>query len=152
MVTDNRIFDFNVTFDIKRSFAYTPNEVAGVRCKQLPDGGVKYMSDVQLLLNEERLRDTLGIDTFKKWLQHFQISASSTGVDTSKYTDAQLMQFIKSRYIQTPSELKAWSSYLNSCADDVIQQYNDEVLRQQAAQEAEIAAQQSSQSSAGQDS
>lgn len=143
-----RKFEFNPQFDIARSYKFEPNEVSAVRCCELPDGGVKYQSDIALLFNEERLRKTLGLDTLKKWLEHFNVavSASSNGIDVSNMTDAQLMSFIKSRYIQQPSELKAWSEYLNTCAEEIVQQYNDEMERLEMAQAAEIAKQQAAQS------
>lgn len=145
-----RKFKFNPQFDIARSYKFEPNEVSVVRCCELPDGGVKYQSDIALLFNEERLRKMLGLDTLKKWLEHFNVaaSASSNGIDTSRMTDAQLMSYIKSRYIQQPSELKAWSEYLNTCAEELIQQYNDELAKQQV----EIAAQQAAQSADPQNS
>lgn len=137
-----RHFRFNAQFDIKRSYKFEPNEVSQVRCCPLPDGGFKYQSDIALLFNEERLRQLLGLDTLKKWIQHFNLSSSS-GVDTSNMTDAQLMSFIKSRYIQQPCELKAWSEYLSNCASELVEQYNRELERLEEAQEEELKAAQS---------
>ena len=37
-----------------------------------------------------------------------------------KMTDEQLCSFVKSRFIQTPSELMAWSQYLMSSQDTMI--------------------------------
>lgn len=143
-----RKFEFNSQFDIARSYKFEPNEVSAVRCCELPDGGVKYQSDIALLFNEERLRKTLGLDTLKKWIEHFNVasSASSKGVDISNMTDAQLMSFIKSRYIQQPSELKAWSEYINTCAEELIQDYNDEMELQKMRQAVENFKQHGSQS------
>lgn len=138
MARDIRKFKFNRDFDIKRSFRYQPSAVSEFRIKPLPNGGVKYESDISLLLNQQRMLDTLGLDTFKEWLSYFKASTEQTGVDTSKYTDEQLMHFIKSRYIQAPSELKAWSDYLNSCADEVISEYNAEIEKLRQAQEEEV--------------
>ena len=138
MKKDLRCFNLNPSFNGKCSFVFQQNEVSSFRCKVLPNGGVKYQSDIQLLLNQERLRETLGLDTFKQWLSYFKASTEQTGVDTSKYTDEQLMHFIKSRYIQAPSELKAWSEYLNSCADEVISEYNSEMEKLRQAQEEEV--------------
>lgn len=138
MARDIRKFKFNRDFDKKRSFRYQPSAVSEFRIKPLPNGGVKYESDISLLLNQQRMLDTLGLDTFKEWLSYFKASTEQTGVDTSKYTDEQLMHFIKSRYIQAPSELKSWSEYLNNCADEVISEYNSEMEKLRKAQEEEV--------------
>lgn len=138
MVRDIRKFKFNRDFDKKRSFSYQPSAVSEFRIRPLPNGMVKFESDISLLLNQQRMLDTLGLDTFKQWLSYFKTSASQTSIDTSKYTDDQLMYFIKSRYIQAPSELKAWSEYLNSCADEVISEYNSEMEKLRQAQEEEV--------------
>lgn len=138
MAHDIRKFNFNRDFDKGRSFSYQPSAVSEFRIKSLPNGMVKFESDISLLLNQQRMLDTLGLDTFKEWLSYFKASTEQTGVDTSKYTDEQLMHFIKSRYIQAPSELKAWSDYLNSCADEVISEYNAEMEKLRQAQEEEV--------------
>lgn len=38
----------------------------------------------------------------------------------SKLSDDQLCSFVKSRFIQTPSELMAWSQYLMSSQDEMV--------------------------------
>ena len=118
-----RKLKFNRKFDISRSFQFQKNEVSEFRLVKLPDGGVKYQSDIALLFNEERLRKTLGVDTLKHWLQGFTASASSKGVDMSKFTDDEIMSFIKSRYLQSPSELRAWSEHLTQCAKELNEAY-----------------------------
>ena len=138
MARDIRKFKFNSDFDDSRSFYYQPSAVSEFRIKPLPNGGVKYESDISLLLNQQRMLETLGLDTFKQWLSYFRASSEQTNVDTSKFTDEQLMYFIKSRYIQAPCELKAWSDYLNSCADEVISEYNSEIEKLRQSQEEEI--------------
>lgn len=50
-----------------------------------------------------------------------RISEPSLNSLKSKLTDDQLASIVKSRYIQTPSELINYSKYLNSLADSEIQ-------------------------------
>ena len=38
----------------------------------------------------------------------------------SKLGDEQLISFVKSRYIQSPSELMSWSQYLMSSSDEAV--------------------------------
>lgn len=67
-------------------------------------------SDVFLLLNQKRIESYNQTDVAKYF------TLSSTGVDTSEYTDDQLMDSIKSRRIQSPSDLKKWSDFLDNCS------------------------------------
>lgn len=67
-------------------------------------------SDVYLLLNQKRIKSYNQTDVDK----YFTIGSPS--VDTSKFTDEQLMDSIKSRRIQSPSDLKRWSDFIDNCA------------------------------------
>lgn len=140
-----RKFKFNSTFDVKRSYVYQPAITCTARLVKLPNDGYKYHSDIALLFNEERLRKTLGLDTLKKWIEHFNLDGRTSGVDFSGMSDAQIMSTIKSRYIQAPCELKAWSAYLSTCAEEVVEQYNSELEKIKVAQLEELAKQQQQQ-------
>lgn len=128
-----------LSFDSKRSECYIPSSVTPVRILKLPDGVVKFCNDVHLLFNQERLRKLLGADTLQSWLGSLD-SNYRKAVDTSKLPDDVVLKFCKSRYIQSPSELLAWSQYLNSEAENLVNEYNEEVAnfaKQQAVQSSE---------------
>ena len=72
-----------------------------------------HTSDICMLFNQRRL-DKL---TSHALIQHFESMSqrdSSLASLRSKLTDDQLVRFVKSRYIQSPGELLAWSNYLVS--------------------------------------
>lgn len=117
-----RKFKFNSKFDNGRSEFFQPSPVTDVCITELPDGCRKFQSDIFLLFNQQRLAKVLGNDTLQSWLG--SINVRDTGIDTSKFTDDQLMSFIKSRHIQSPAELRAWSEFLNESANEVIREYD----------------------------
>ena len=70
-------------------------------------------SDISMLLNQKRL-DNLSSQAL---LQHFSAMAQSNSSFSevrSKLGDNELIKFVKSRYIQSPSELMSYSAYLLS--------------------------------------
>lgn len=73
---------------------------------------VAFRTDVYMLFNQDRL-DRMTQSQLSTWLDN---QAPTDGLISlrNQLSDSQLHQFIKSRYIQSPSELKAWSSYLES--------------------------------------
>lgn len=84
-------------------------------------------NDVGLLFNQERVAKSVGVDTINAWLKQMSsnlASSNPTVVDTlrQKIGDDALAKFVKSRHLQTPSELLVWSDYIN-------QTYGDEVAR-----------------------
>lgn len=80
------------------------------------DKCIKYQSDVYFLLNQKRL-DKMSLQAFSEYLDSMPDSGSDSLSELrSKVSDAQLLQFVKSRYIQSRSELQAWASYLSSQA------------------------------------
>ena len=116
-------------FDSTHYHKITPNVVDNlcVNFQKLADGSdvVFLDSDVSLLFNQERLNDTLGRDGIK----HFFDSLSSRSVPLtelrSKISDDDLASICKSRYLQQPSEILAWSEYLNNNYSDLLCQIRD---------------------------
>ena len=107
-----RFSGINKEFNKINSQCYHPSPIAPMRFVELPDKCFKCVSDVNYIFNQMRLVRALGAASVDAWLQGFD--TRQTGIDTSKFTDDELLMFIKSRNIQTPSELRAWSDYLMS--------------------------------------
>lgn len=90
---------------------------------------VSFRTDVYMLFNQDRL-DRMTQSQLSTWLDN---QASTDGLISlrNQLSDSQLHQFIKSRYIQSPSELKAWSTYLES-------EYGSELSKLQPADPAPV--------------
>lgn len=71
------------------------------------DGSIRFVSDATLLLNEQRIINDIGEDNYRNFIRELQVNPSSPYKD-GNFTDEQLMTEIKSRYIQSPSEVREW--------------------------------------------
>lgn len=93
---------------------------------------VKYRSDIYLLLNQKRL-DRMSLQAFSDYLNSMPQS-SNDGLSQlrSKVGDADLLKYVKSRYIQSRSELIAWSQYLTANYAQAQQEVKDYLAQQQA--------------------
>lgn len=101
------------------------------------DGSIRIVSDVTLLFNMERLQETLGEDNIRSLIRAMQTNPKSPYADGT-FTDDQLLQQIKSRYIQHPSEIRAWMETLVDEVDLVKSDYENLVSEVQAAQSAQV--------------
>jgi hypothetical protein len=95
---------------------------------------VAYRTDIYMLFNQQRL-DRMSLSQLSDWLDN-QTPTSGLAELRSKMSDAQLHSFIKSRYIQSPSELMAWSEYIQS---EFSKEYQNVVEEQKSRQPAEPA-------------
>lgn len=89
---------------------------------------VTYRNDIYMILNQRRL-DSMTLAQFSDYLDHDR-SASQLSQMREKMSDEQLHQFVKSRYIQHPSELRAWASYLDIEYSKEIQKLEEAVKKQ----------------------
>lgn len=71
------------------------------------NGSIRFVSDATLLLNEQRIINDIGEDNYRNFIRELQVNPSSPYKD-SNFTDEQLMTEIKSRYVQSPSEVREW--------------------------------------------
>jgi hypothetical protein len=70
------------------------------------DGSISYVSDVALLLNSERIINEIGEANYNLLVRSFGMPSKRYA--KGNFDDDLLLQSVKSRFIQTPSELRAW--------------------------------------------
>lgn len=80
---------------------------------------VRLTSDIYMLFNQQRL-DRMSRESLLSYFDSIQVREPKFTEIRSKLGDEQLMSFVKSRFIQSPSELMAWSQYLMSSSDDAV--------------------------------
>lgn len=80
---------------------------------------VTLTSDIYMLFNQQRL-DRMSKDRLLAYFESLSVTEPKMRELRSKLSDDQLCSFVKSRFIQSPSELMAWSQYLMSSQDEVI--------------------------------
>ena len=71
------------------------------------NGSIRFVSDATLLLNEQRIINDIGEDNYRNFIRELQVNPASPYKD-GNFTDEQLMTEIKSRYVQSPSEVREW--------------------------------------------
>ena len=103
------------------------------------DPSVHYGNDIALILNQKRL-DRMSLQGFSDYLNQAQVGDDPLKNIRSRMSDDQLLKFIKSRYIQSASELKSWYSYLHSTICNEINSYNQSVIDKAAELNAQAAA------------
>nr|QXN72844.1 MAG: hypothetical protein [Microvirus sp.] len=103
---------------------YQPSPVDEFIYQERLDNGEKSIcvtSDIYMLFNQQRL-DKLTRENLIQYFNDMSVSQPQMNEIRSRMTDEQLCSFVKSRFIQSPSELMAWSRYLMASSDDVIAQ------------------------------
>lgn len=93
-------------------FMFQENECSGSK-------SVRITSDIYMLFNQQRL-DRMSRERLVAYFDNVSVSEPKMRELRSKLSDDQLCSFVKSRFIQSPSELMAWSQYLMSSQDEVI--------------------------------
>lgn len=99
---------------------------------------VRYTSDVRLLLHTKDLASRAGLAVASKFGQSKQ-SASQIQQIMDKMSDDDLLATVRSRHIQSPSEIIAWSKDLSAYAESLESQVQELIDAENAKQEAEKA-------------
>lgn len=100
---------------------------------------VRYTSDVRLILHTKDLASRAGLTIASKFGQSNQsVSQIQQIMDTM--SDDDLLATVRSRHIQSPSEIIAWSKELSAYAENLETQAQELIDAETAKQEAEKAA------------
>lgn len=100
---------------------------------------VRYASDVRLILHSKDLASRAGLAVASKFGQSKQ-SASQIQQVMDNMSDDDLLATVRSRYVQSPSELLAWSKELSAYAEKLESQAQDLIDAETTKQETEKAA------------
>nr|DAJ11622.1 MAG TPA: hypothetical protein [Microviridae sp.] len=103
------------------------------------DRPVRYTSDVRLILHNKDLASRAGASVASKFGQSKQ-SASQIQQIMDTMSDEDLLATVRSRHIQAPSEIIAWSKELSAYAEHLESQAQELIEVETAKQEAEKAA------------
>lgn len=100
---------------------------------------VRYTSDVRLILHTKDLASRAGLAVTSKFGQTRQ-SPSQIQQIMDTMSDDDLLNTVRSRHIQAPSEILAWSKELSIYAESLESQAQELIDAENAKQEAEKAA------------
>lgn len=103
------------------------------------DCPVRYTSDVRLILHTKELVSRAGVTVASKFGQGKQSSSQIQQI-MDGMSDDDLLATVRSRYIQSPSEIIAWSKELSAYAENLQSQAQELIDAENAKQEAEKAA------------
>lgn len=108
---------------------------------------VRYTSDVRLILHTKDLTSRAGLAIASKFGQSRQ-SASQIQQIMDKMSDDDLLATVRSRHIQAPSEIIAWSKELSAYAEHLESQAQELIDAENAKQEEENAKQEAEKAAA----
>nr|DAJ58305.1 MAG TPA: hypothetical protein [Microviridae sp.] len=100
---------------------------------------VRYTSDVRLILHTKDLASRAGLAIASKFGQSKQ-SPSQIQQIMDRMSDDDLLLTVRSRHVQSPSEIIAWSKDLSAYAERLESQAQELIEAETAKQEAEKAA------------
>lgn len=133
--SESEIVDVKVN---SRSARVTPNPIHEVCIRNLGTDDnpcIHIVSDIHLLLHETELSNVVGKDYMEQYVRNMYNTAGVSLPANANFQ--QIARGIKSRYIQSPQELKSWIASLDA---DMQQIYSDSVDKVSAAKEAAEAA------------
>lgn len=86
-------------------------------CPETGEKVMGYHHPLYMLFNQERL-DRLGDGAVQMWLKSLESAGNGAYSELkSKLSDDDLLKIVKSRHIQSPSELETWLNQLNERAE-----------------------------------
>lgn len=98
------------------------------------DGCIRMNSDVNLLMNAERIRNQIGEENYLNIIRSVQPSRSPY---KQKLDDDALISTLKSRYLQSPAEVDAWMASLDQKYEDMVAEVKASVVASQASDDSQ---------------
>ena len=118
---------YNHDYDSKKSKYAVKDKLMSLSCYTDESGVFHLLNDISLLFNQQRLENRISPTELREMFNRFSPNKSKY---LAKLDDDTLLSTLKSRHIQSLSEMKSWTEY---CLENF-----DSLLKAQQAKENEI--------------
>lgn len=111
--------EFNGSFDSKHTRVPVQDKLMQLSTVTLKDGSIVVSSDISLIFNQQRLENKLTASELREYIQRYTPNKS---VYTAQLDDDTLLSTLKSRHIQSLSEMRSWAEYCMENYDSLIKE------------------------------
>ena len=110
---------FNASFDAMHTKVPVQDKLMQLSTVKNKDGSVTVSTDISLIFNQQRLENKLTASELREYIQRYTPNKS---VYTAQLDDDTLLSTLKSRHIQSLSEMRAWAEYCMENYDSLIKE------------------------------
>lgn len=110
---------FNGSFDAAHTKVPVQDKLMQLSTVINKDGSVTVSTDISLIFNQQRLENKLTAGELREYIQRYTPNRS---VYTAQLDDDTLLSTLKSRHIQSLSEMRAWAEYCMENYDSLIKE------------------------------
>lgn len=128
--------EFNGSFDVSHTKVPVQDKLMQLSTIVCKDGSITVSTDISLIFNQQRLENKLTASELREYIQRYTPNKS---VYTAQLDDETLLSTLKSRHIQSLSEMRSWAEYCMENYDSLIKEA-EEKARVSAEAEAAAAA------------
>lgn len=133
--------EFNGSFDIAHTKVPVQDKLMQLATVENKDGSITVTTDITLIFNQQRLENKLTASELREYIQRYTPNKS---VYTAQLDDDTLLSTLKSRHIQSLSEVRAWAEYCMENYDSLIKEAEEKARLAAESAAAEPAAAESS--------
>lgn len=130
--------EFNGSFDIVHTKVPVQDKLMQLATVEDKDGSITVTTDITLIFNQQRLENKLTASELREYIQRYTPNKS---VYTVQLDDDTLLSTLKSRHIQSLSELRSWTEYCMENYDSLIKEAEEKarLAAESAAAESAVA-------------
>ena len=111
--------EFNGSFDVAHTKVPVQDKLMQLSTVNYKDGSITISNDITLIFNQQRLENKLTANELREYIQRYTPNKS---VYTAQLDDDTLLSTLKSRHIQSLSEMRAWAEYCMENYDSLIKE------------------------------
>lgn len=111
--------EFNGSFDLAHTKVPVQDKLMQLSTVKMKDGSLVISSDITLIFNQQRLENKLTANELREYIQRYTPNKS---VYTAQLDDETLLNTLKSRHVQSLSEMRSWAEYCMENYDSLIKE------------------------------
>ena len=111
--------EFNGSYDLAHTRVPVQDKLMQLATVENKDGSITVSNDISLIFNQQRLENKLTANELREYIQRYTPNKS---LYTAQLDDDTLLSTLKSRHIQSLSEMRAWAEYCMENYDSLIKE------------------------------